>query len=253
MEGTMIRSQLLMACGLTVLGGVLPLTAAEKIQEKGSRQSFEVTSTEHMNFAPGGTIRLNDSYGYLSVDGWDEPEVEITLTKSTNAFYKPSQEEEAKARLARIRITTDRRSDTELVITTIHASRMGNWAPPLPRTTQAGVTTELRIHAPRDSRLVIHHDTGYVWISDITSDIEVTSRTGDMIVMLPVPGFYSIDARTAAGSISSDFTGMGRNRFLFGNAFTYTDERQSRRVFLRMGRGSITVKKGPPLGAYGKD
>jgi hypothetical protein len=130
---------------------------------------------------------------------------------------------------------------------------MAKWPPPLPATTQAGVTVEYRIHAPRDSRLVIHHDTGYVWISDITSDIEVTSRTGDMIVMLPVPGFYSIDARTAAGSISSDFTGMGRNRFLFGNAFTYTDERQSRRVFLRMGRGSITVKKGPPLGAYGKD
>jgi hypothetical protein len=231
----------------------LPLAAAERLQEKGSRQSFEVTSTEHVNLAPGGTIRVNDSFGYLSVDGWDEPEVEITLTKSTNGFYQPSQEEEAKACLERIHVARERRSDTELAITTIHASRMGHWAPPLPPTTQAGVTVEYRIHAPRDSRLVIHHDAGYVWVSDMTSDIEVTSRTGDLIVMLPDPGFYSIDARTAASSISSDFIGMGRNRFLFGNAFNYSDEARSRRVYLRMGRGSITVKKGPPLGAYGKD
>jgi hypothetical protein len=250
---TMIRNQLVMACGLSVLGTVLPLGGAEGIQEKGPKQSFDVTSTEHIKFAPGGTIHVNDSYGYLSVDGWDEPEVELTLTKSTNGFYQPSGEEAAKARLQRIRVATERRSDTELAITTIHASRRAKWSPPLPATTQAGVTVEYRIHAPRGSRLVIHHDTGYVWISDITSDIEVTSRTGDMIVMLPDPGFYSIDARTAAGSISSDFTGMGRNRFLFGNAFTYSDEAQSRRVYLRMGRGSITVKKGPPLGAYGKD
>jgi hypothetical protein len=250
---TMIRTQLVMACGLSVLGTLLPLGGAEGIQEKGLKQSFEVTTIEHIKFAPGGTIRVNDSYGYLSVDGWDEPEVEITLTKSTNGLYQPSGEEAAKARLERIRVATERRSDSELAITTIHASRVGKWVPPLPPTTQARVTTELRIHTPRDSRLVIHHDTGYIWVSDITSDIEVTSHTGDMIVMLPDPGLYSIDARTALGTISSDFIGMGRNRFLFGNAFNYSDETQWRRIYLRMSRGSITVKKGPPLGAYGKN
>jgi hypothetical protein len=248
-----MSNRLVVACGLSVLGAALPLAAAERIQEKGPRQPFEVTSTEHVNFAPGGTIRLNDSYGYLSVDGWDEPEVEITLIKSTNSFYEPSRQEEAKVRLERIRVATERRSDTELAITTIHASRNRNWAPPLPSTTQAGVTVEYRIHAPRNSRLVIHHDTGYVWVSDVTGDIDVTSRTGDMIIMLPVPGPYAIDARTRMGTISSDFTGVGRNRFLFGNALAYSDETQSRRIHLRMGRGSITLKKGPPLAAYGKD
>lgn len=248
-----MRNELLLACGLILLGAALPLRGAEGIPEKGPKQSFEVTTAERVNFAPGGTIRLNDSYGYLSVDGWDDPEVEITLTKSTNGFYQPSQEAEAKARLERIRVATERRSDTELVITAILASRNGKWAPPLPKTTQAGVTTELRIHVPRNSRLVIRHDYGYVWVSDIASDIEVRSHTGDMIVMLPDPGPYSIDARTAMGTITSDFTGIGRNRFVFGNSFNYSGESQSRRIYLRMGRGSITVKNGPPMAAYGKN
>ena len=65
------------------------------------------------------------------------------------------------------------------------------------------------VHVPRDSRVVIHQDNGYVWVSDVTGDIEVDSHTGDMIVMLPDPGPYSIDARTRMGSISSDLTGKG--------------------------------------------
>ena len=51
-----------------------------------------------MNFLPGGTIRLDNSYGYLTVEGWDEPEVEITVTKSTDRFYEPEQKEKAEQR-----------------------------------------------------------------------------------------------------------------------------------------------------------
>lgn len=199
-----------------------------------------------MNFAPGGTIRLNGSYGYLSVDGWDEPQIEITITTSTDRFYKPSQQEEAKRRLGLIRIVTERPSNTELSITTIRPSRNGNWAPPLPSTTKSGVTVEYQIHVPRDSRLVIHHDTGYVWVSDVTGDIEATSHTGDMIVMLPTPGLYSIDAKSRLGSIASDFAGAGLSQFVVGTRFSRTGEGPSRRVYLRMGRGSITVKQIPP-------
>jgi hypothetical protein len=37
--------------------------------EKAPKQSFEVTSTERVNFQPGGAIRLENSYGYLTVEG----------------------------------------------------------------------------------------------------------------------------------------------------------------------------------------
>jgi len=103
---------------------------------------------------------------------------------------------------------------------------------------------------PRDSRLIVLQDNGYVWVSDVTGDIEVKSHTGDMVVVLPDTSPYSIDARTGLGSVSSDFTGRTLSRFLLGTRFTYTDQAPARRIYLRMGRGSITVKKGPPSGPF---
>ena len=49
---------------------------------------------------------------------------------------------------------------------------------------------------PAILRLVVHHDNGYVWVGDVTGDLDVTSHTGDMIVILADPGPYAIDART---------------------------------------------------------
>jgi hypothetical protein len=258
-----MTNKLVMVFGVSVLGTALPLLGAEGVVEQGPKQSFEVTSTERVNFPPGGTIRLDGSYGYLSVDGWDEPQVEVTIIKSTDRFYEPSQEREAKQRLELIRVVTERRADTELRISTVVPSRgkpFGggqDFSPAslvLPRSIKGGVTVEYRIHAPRDSRLVIHNETGYVWVSDVTGDIEATSRTGDMIVMLPDPGSYSIDARTRLGSVSSDFTGKDlHNQFLVGTHFTYVSEAPSRRIYLRMGIGSITIKRGPSSGPSRKD
>ena len=154
--------------------------AAEDVYETGPKQSFETTTTERVNFAPGGTIRLNNSYGYLTVEGWDEPAVEIVVIKSTDGFYPPSRQKQAEKSFAEVRVATERRSDKELAIS-MHFSGRHRF---LPRA-KHGVTVEYRMHVPRESRLVIHHDNGYVWVSDMTGDLEVRSHTGDMIVMLP--------------------------------------------------------------------
>jgi hypothetical protein len=42
----------------------------------------QVITTDRVDFAPGGTIRIDGSYGVLNIEGWDKPEVEITFTKS---------------------------------------------------------------------------------------------------------------------------------------------------------------------------
>src|ERR1017187_10885368 len=105
---------------LSVLGTALPLLAANGLEAKGPKQS---TSTERVNFLPGGTIRLVNSYGYLTVEGWDEPEVEVTVTKSTNRFYAPEEKAEAERRFAQIRVVTERRSDKELAILTTLPAR----------------------------------------------------------------------------------------------------------------------------------
>jgi hypothetical protein len=257
----MIRKLATMLCGLSAIG-VLPLPAADGPAEKAPRQSFEVTNTERLNFLPGGTIRLEHSYGYLTVEGWDEPMVEITVAKSTDRFYDPEQKEKAGQAFERIQVAADRRSDKELAISTTLPARHGfpySILPSrqivftMPKQTTLGVTVDCTVHVPRDSRLVVHQDHGYVWVGDVTGDIEVDSHTGDMVVMLPDPGPYSIDARTRMGSVSSDFPGSGHKQFLVGTQFVHTGQAAARRIYLRMGRGSITIKNGPPSGPSWKD
>jgi len=120
----------------------------------------------------------------------------------------------------------------------------------MPKHSHRGVTLEYTVHVPRDSRLLVHHDYGYIWVSDVTGDIEVDSHTGDMIVMLPDPGPYAIDARTRIGGISADLAGKGNKQFLVGTHFVHAGSAPSRRVYLRMGRGNITIENSPPSGPF---
>jgi len=230
--------------------------------EKAPKQSFEVTSTERVSFLPGGAIHIDNSYGYLTVEGWDEPEVEIVVTKSTDRFLEPEQKDQVGKAFEQIRVVAERRSDKELAISTTLPDRHGfpySILPSrqivftMPKKTTLGVTTECTVHVPRDSRLVVHQDHGYVWVSDVSGDIEVDSHTGDMVVVLPDPGPYSIDARTRLGSVSSDLAGSGRKQFLIGTQFTHASQASSRRILLRMGRGSIAIKSGPPSGPFWKN
>ena len=263
----MTRTLAAVLFGLSVMGTTLPLfaekePAADGHGEKAPKQSFEVTSTERVNFLPGGTIRLENSYGYLTVEGWDEPEVEVTVTKSTDRFYEPGRKEQAGKAFEQIRVVTERRSDQEVVISTTLPDRhsfpssilpSGRIIVSMPKKNRLGVTIDYTVHVPRDSRLVVGHDHGYVWVSDVTGDIEVNSHTGDMIVVVPDAVPYSIDARTRMGGVSSDFSGNGHKQFLVGTQFVHAGQAASRRIYLRMGRGSITIKNGPPSGAFWKN
>jgi len=245
-------------CGLCVVGAT-----SFGAQGEGQKQSFEVTSTERVPFLPGGTIRLENSYGYLTVEGWDEPEVEVIVTKTTDHFYEPAQKPKAEQRLGQIRVADERRSGKEVAISTVLPARTGFFGSvsrvivirSMVRSNTRGVTVDYKVHVPRDSRLEVHHDHGYVWVSDVTGDIQVNGHTGDMIVMLPDPGPYSIDARTRLGRVSSDFVGKTKefSQLLVGSHATYPSQSGSRRIYLRMGRGSITIKKGPPSGPFWKD
>ncbi len=198
------------------------------------------------------------------MEGWDEPEVQVTVTKSTDRFFDPAQRAEAERRFGQVRVVTERRSDKEVAISTILPARNPLFRSVLPLdhiiltkpfvpNNRRGVMVEYRVLVPRDSRLVVHHDTGYVCVSDVTGDIDVTSHTGDMIVMLPDPGPYSIDARTRLGSVSSGFTRKSRYRFVAGTHFAYASQPQPRRISLRMGCGSIEIKKVPPWGPLWKN
>lgn len=209
--------------------------------QDGIKQPAQVTATDRVNFAPGGLIRLTTPSSNLFVEAWDRPEVEITTIKSSR---------HARC-LDDVRVVTDRRSATELAITTTLPSR-SFFARLFGLNCAAAV--EQHVNAPRDSRLVIHHGAGYVMVSGIRGEIEANSRSGDIVLMLPGPGPYSIDAKSKFGSVSSDFAGTTQRKRLVGEQFASTNPPSSRRIYLRIGFGGITIKEVPstpeaPVGA----
>jgi hypothetical protein len=58
--------------------GRLPAAAGEP------RQKAQVTKTERIDFPAGGTPRLANSIGVLTVEAWDRPGVEITTEKAAH-------------------------------------------------------------------------------------------------------------------------------------------------------------------------
>ncbi|MGD0298251.1 MAG: hypothetical protein ABSE86_14155 [Bryobacteraceae bacterium] len=206
---------------LGVLGITLPLSGAE--------QRVEVTKTDRMNFAAGGIIRVNHSYGTLNVEGWDRPEVEITVVKSTEKYYDAKQRGKTATLLERAHISIERVSDTELAIST-HQDKK--------------ISVDYEIRVPRDSRLDIHHGTGQVLVANVTGNIEATGHRGDLVLMLPDTGAYTIDAKTKVGVVTSDFAGdLHRRRYLVGERFA--GPAAAHRVYLRVGFGGITIKSVP--------
>jgi hypothetical protein len=209
-----------------VLG--LPLFAQD-----GSNQPAQATTTERVDFAPGGVIRLTTPSSNLFVEAWDRPEVEITTIKSSWRAQC----------LDDVRVVTGHPSATELSISTTLPSRsffarlFG---------LDCAATVEQHVNAPQDSRLVIHHGAGYLLVSRISGEIEAYSRSGDIVLMLPDPGPYSIDAKSRFGSVSSDFAGITGRKRLVGEQFASAAPPPSHRIYLRIGLGDITIKELPP-------
>jgi hypothetical protein len=77
----MTRNLAILFLALSVSGMTLPVFG-----EEGSTQPAQAVRTEHLSFAPGGTIGLNNSFGSLTLEGWDRSEVEITTIKSIDAL-----------------------------------------------------------------------------------------------------------------------------------------------------------------------
>lgn len=200
----------------------------------------QTTKTDHANFVSGGTIHINDSFGYLNVQGWDRPDVELTVTKSTRLSHGPKGREEATKRLEHFRVSTERPSNAELVISTVPSSHT------LMARAKRGILIEYQLRVPRDAKLVIHHDSGFVLVTDMAADVEATASFGDIVLMLPHSEIFSVDAKTKFGGVSSDYTDAARHQHLIGAKFEHPAATPTHKLFLRMGMGGITIKDIPP-------
>ncbi len=177
----------------------------------------DVTKTERLDFPAGGTVRLKNSIGELTVEGWDQPGIEITTIKSPR---KPT------AQLDRVVVKAERQKD-EVVVSTV-------WA-------KHDFDLEYRIKAPRNARLVIEHKSGEVHIDGITGELHVIDHSGQITVHVPQDGQYAIDARAKLGAIDSDFPGREERTLKFGHAFASQASSAGQKMYLRIGFGDITI------------
>jgi hypothetical protein len=242
----------LVALGLVTLGMIQAQPAAAQNAATASEISIfngrgeelkqlRRSTAETLKFAPGGLVRIAGSYGDLVVEGWDRPEVEIAVTKSL--FYGFSKDDQQ--RFEQVRVSNQRVSDSELSIST-SAPFPKRWLHPL-GSKGDGVAVEYEIKVPRNSRLSIQHGVGLVSISNVIGDVEASGGRGDILMWLPGPGPYAIDAKTKFGVVSSDFTGSSKLvRYRLGERFASENTPASPRIHLRMGFGGIAIKRSPP-------
>jgi hypothetical protein len=215
--------------------------AAPVFGEGGNKKLIEITSTQQVPFQAGGTIHVEHSYGELWVEGWDRPEVELTVIKSPDELFAAKDQAEAAKRVENVKVTADRKSDSELVISTAvsHFHRLTHPFGPL-----GGVIMKYRIRVPRNSKLVIHHDTGEVLVSQVAADIEATGRRGNIVLLLPETEKYSIDAKSNIGTLSSDFDGDFRHG-LMNSEYAQKTPAPAHRISVHMGVGGIDIKGSP--------
>jgi hypothetical protein len=219
----------------------LALVLCLPLLPKTPLQPVQVVTTDHIDFAPGGTIRFEGSVGELNIEGWDQPQVQVVLTRLDYEDAKGIDRE--KGKLERITVKTEKRSGNELVITTTLPHR-NYFVRKVRGKTDADMN--YRIMAPRNSHLVIHHGNGDVTVYNVGGDVEATAGVGAVVIQLDDPAQYAIDAHTRVGSVYSDYDGKYRKPLLLGEGLLASAPGPAHKVYVRVKVGDIDiVKMGP--------
>jgi hypothetical protein len=202
------------------------------------RQKIQVVNTEHADFPAGGLLRLKNSIGELTVEGWDRPDVEITTIKSTKTEYAAQDRERVSRELEKVRVSVERQSEG-LVITTEFGRHRHLPLASLWRATD--VDLEYHIKAPVNAKLVVDHGAGGVYVDNLASDIHVTVMNGGITLLLPNEGAYNIDAKSDFGGVTAGFPGSEKRRpWLLGHQFVQRTA-AAPTLYLRAGFGDITI------------
>ena len=205
------------------------------------KQKVQVTHTERVDFPSGGQLRLRNSVGELTVEGWDRPDVEITTIKSTKDAYAPPDRAKASQELGKVRISVGRQGKDVVITTDFPRRRILSQGSLLRPGTSFDL--EYRIKVPMNARLAVDRHTGEVHVENLASDIHVIVTNGEITLHLPQDGLYGIDAKSHIGSVTSDFSGSERSRpWPFGHRLV-KETPAAHNLYLRVGFGDITIFK----------
>jgi hypothetical protein len=204
----------------------------------GPKSKAERVWTETVSFAPGGTVRILDSFGEIKVEGWDRPEVEVTVRKATQRAYAPEDLPAALERLDRIQIRLSKDAPDQLTLSSVFPSHA-----------KSKLDLSYTVRVPKESDLQIRHEVGDVEIVQVGGNIEATNRIGEIHLNVPEGVSYALDARAKIGDISSDVEGISRREHLVGQSLVSDTPKPLRQLYLRVGIGDINVRR---LSACGK-
>jgi len=202
---------------------VLPILAAD------SNATVVKSRTQRVELPAGGSIRFANSSGELTIEGWDQPAVEITVTKSI--YIRGRREKKP----------LDTSGDLAAPVASVKTE--GNTLLIGLGRGEHDVDLEYSIKIPRAARLEINHDHGEVNIAGVTGDIHATSRYGPIVLRLPADGHYAIDAHCRIGSVYSDFSGDEKRHHLFGESFAGAESAAPQKLNLKVGMGDVIILK----------
>lgn len=235
----MKASLILVATGL---GTGCLLLAADAPKQNERTQKVQVRKTEHVDFPSGGTLRLKNSVGVLTVEAWDRSDVEITTIKSSKADIDAGGREKATRKLNQVNVTAERHGN-ELVVTTNFPRHRPFWLP-YPLSGNKSFDLEYRIKVPASARIVADHSLGDVNIDSLFGDIQVTLAQGEILLHLPEEQKYSIHAKSSFGSVSSDFSEPEKRRvWLLGHQSVVENSAAPHKLNLKVGFGDIIILK----------
>jgi hypothetical protein len=224
---------------LCLMVAVFALCASAQGQTT-AREKAQVTTTQRQEFGSRGSIYIVDSFGEVEIEGWDQPEVEVIVTRTTQKEYEPKDLVKAVKELERIKVEMELVSESTLLIVKT------TFPPRTPKRLLRGKTNinlDYTIKVPRHSKLVIKHDIGEVQVTNVHGDMEVTNRIGEVSLKLPGENQYAVDARVKIGDVSSEFGQTTDRQKLLGAKLEGDSPATARKLFLRVGIGEIQVKK----------
>ena len=223
--------------GLAAGGSLVAETAAQIIP--ALPEKISATNTQTMDFPAGGTLRLANGVGVLTIQGWDQPGMEITVIKSSKAPIENKEQRDRMTKLLEnVKVTAERKGD-EVVVSSSY--------PKHPKALRLfeGLTDfdlEYRIKLPVSAKLELSEDLGETNIENVKGDIHAQISMGEIHLLL-ADAQYSIDAKSKFGSVNSDFAGTEQRKKFVGHAFVTPASAEGQKLLLRTSYGDIVIQK----------
>ena len=229
----------------TGLGSACLLMAAESPNKR-----VQTSHTDHMDFPAGGTLRMANSVGVLTVETWSQPDMEITTVKSTKTEIAPANADAARKALDKIQVNTERKGNEVVISTAFHYRP---FPPPYPRSKDLSVypfardvsfDLEYHIKIPAGTRIVVDHAVGEVNIDGAPGDVQATLTQGEIMLHLPQDEHYEIHASSRWGHVDNDFAGEQKRRaWLLGHRADGADPMAHHKLDLNVRFGNIVILK----------